>query len=235
MRTKFIAILFLSLFVYSRSAYAIIDIMAWVQSGLELKTEVQNKIHEIRKQIDDAQKRIKQGFSIASNCFKNPLKCDLKGFKNLATGTMFKIPVMPGAEQMKTADLTDVINSTGAAGLIKEVRENYIYRRNKADSLKELSENRKNIHSVIRDEIALQFAKGMATRHNIQNEADKDVYTHDFKQNNIEEILSAQNISCIMSANRLARIVELRAHMVGAEASASLTEQSLEAEENTDE
>ena len=75
----------------------------------------------------------------------------------------------------------------------------------------------------------------MATRHNIQNEADEDVYTHDFKQNNIEEILSAQNISCIMSANRLARIVELRAHMVGAEASASLTEQSLEAEENTDE
>ena len=46
MKKKLCIALFLSLFVYTREAYAIFDIMAAVQSTLELYKDVENKVQQ---------------------------------------------------------------------------------------------------------------------------------------------------------------------------------------------
>lgn len=62
--------LFLSLFVYTREAYAIFDIMAKVQSALELYKDVENKVQQYTKKLRDIEKRARQGFDLASSCYK---------------------------------------------------------------------------------------------------------------------------------------------------------------------
>ena len=49
MKKKLCIALFLSLFVYTREAYAIFDIMAKVQSALELYKDVENKVQQYTK------------------------------------------------------------------------------------------------------------------------------------------------------------------------------------------
>lgn len=101
--------LFLSLFVYTREAYAIFDIMAKVQSALELYKDVENKVQQYTKKLRDIEKRARQGFDLASSCYKNPKQCDPKALEAFAKDSesyvksMKEIRVMPGAEELKKA------------------------------------------------------------------------------------------------------------------------------------
>ena len=84
MKKKLCIGLFLSLFVYTREAYAIFDIMAKVQSALELYKDVENKVQQYTKKLRDIEKRARQGFDLASSCYKNPKQCDPKALEAFA-------------------------------------------------------------------------------------------------------------------------------------------------------
>ena len=107
MKKKLCIALFLSLFVYTREAYAIFDIMAKVQSALELYKDVENKVQQYTKKLRDIEKRARQGFDLASSCYKNPKQCDPKALEAFAKDSesyvksMKEIRVMPGAEERR--------------------------------------------------------------------------------------------------------------------------------------
>lgn len=229
MKKRLLAFLVLSIFIYADKAYAIYDIMAKVESGLELGKDLETKAKETMKKITDAEKRARQGFDGLSSCFKNPKKCDYKAMEQLGkegSGYVKKIKevrVMPGAEEMKEGDL----KKKASEGLMGIVRQTYIYQRAQKESLKMLNENRRQINALIADDLALLFAKGVSTRQSILAE-DGSLYQTDFNNDNIDEILKAQNVVGIASANRINRILELRTYMVGAAATAELTNQNRE-------
>lgn len=233
MKKKLCIALFLSVFTFTPKAYAVLDIMATVQSGLELYKDVENKVQEIQKKIADIEKRARQGFAAGANCFSNPLSCDANALSALgldAPGYITKIKefrVMPGAEALQSDD----INKKAAEGLMDTVKTSYIYKRGQGDDLNKLRENRRGNNAVITDEVALLFAKGATTRHSVMEE-DGSLYQTKFNKDNVDEILAAQNKVGIATVSRLARILELRAYMVGAEATAEMTRQNIEADEN---
>lgn len=251
MKKRLFLALFLSLFMYSRAAYAIFDIPAIVQAALEFKTEVENKIKEIEKLKDDIEKRVKQGFALASNCFKSLSSksisgCDIKGMKdfyddakNLKEGVITRIkefPVMPAADKLKE-DMNNMKQQM-ADTYQNLVRKAYIFKKGGKD-LERLRENRNNLNAIITDEVSMLFAKAATTRHSIQTEESGDkeneTYKTEFKQNNLDEILAAQNSVGILTNSRLARIVELRAFMNSAPATSEMMQHSVEANDKDSE
>lgn len=256
MKKRLCLILFFSLFIYSRAAYAIFDLPAIMQSVLEFKTEIENKYKEIMKLKDDIEKRAKQGFALASSCFSSidsgGIKggmsgCDIKGMQKFYKDTsdavkngyivrIKELPVMPAADKLKQ-DLND-LKKQMADAYQNTVRNSYIYKKGKND-LKRVRENRDNINAIVTDEVSMLFAKGATTRHSIQTEENGDKenekYTTEFKQNNLDEILAAQNSVGILTNSRLARIVELRACMNSAPATAEMTQHSVDANDNDSE
>ena len=224
MKKKLCIALFLSLFVYTREAYAIFDIMAKVQSALELYKDVENKVQQYTKKLRDIEKRARQGFDLASSCYKNPKQCDPKALEAFAKDS--EIRVMPGAEELKKGDLKKKSDKS----LAQTVETSYIYQRGQGDDIEKTSKNRRLINAVVADDAALLFAKGVSARQSILVE-DGSLYQVEFKKNNIDEILNAQNIVAIATQQRLNRILELRAYMASAGATAELTRQTREADE----
>lgn len=251
MKKRFFLALLISLFVYSRAAYAIFDVAAAVQTGLELKTEIENKVKEVMKLKDDIEKRIKQGFSMLSNCFKSVSSggisgCDIKGMQKfyddataMQKGIVTRIkefPVMPAAEKLKE-DMNNTKKQMADA-YQNTVRKAYIFKKG-ADDLKRVRENRDNLNAVITDEVSMLFAKGATTRHSIQTEENGDEenekYTKEFTQNNLDEIIAAQNSVGMLTDSRLARILELRACMNSAPATSEMMQHTVEANDDDSE
>ena len=234
MRKKLCIALVLSLFMYTREAYAILDIMAKVQSALEQAEDYKNKIQEYAKKLRELEKRARQGFELAKSCYKNPKSCDTKALetwgkdaKQFYVETMDEIRVMPGAEELSDGDLNEKLD----VSLIKTIQNTYIYHRGQGKDLENLNENRRQLNAILSDDTALLFAKAVATRQSILME-DGSLYQQNFKNNNIDEILSAQNVVDIATQQRLNRILELRAYMVSGAAAAEMSTQTIEAEES---
>lgn len=234
MRKKLCIALVLSLFMYTREAYAILDIMAKVQSVLEQAEDYKNKIQEYAKKLRELEKRARQGFELAKSCYKNPKSCDTKALetwgkdaKQFYVETMDEIRVMPGAEELSDGDLNEKLD----VSLIKTIQNTYIYHRGQGKDLENLNENRRQLNAILSDDTALLFAKAVATRQSILME-DGSLYQQNFKNNNIDEILSAQNVVDIATQQRLNRILELRAYMVSGAAAAEMSTQTIEAEES---
>jgi DNA-binding CsgD family transcriptional regulator len=140
--------------------------------------------------------------------------------------SMKEIRVMPGAEELKKGDLKKKSDKS----LAQTVETSYIYQRGQGDDIEKSSKNRRLINAVVADDAALLFAKGVSARQSILVE-DGSLYQVEFKKNNIDEILNAQNIVAIATQQRLNRILELRAYMASAGATAELTRQTREADE----
>lgn len=234
MRKKLCIALVLSLFMYTREAYAILDIMAKVQSVLEQAEDYKNKIQEYAKKLRELEKRARQGFELAKSCYKNPKSCDTKALetwgkdaKQFYVETMDEIRVMPGAEELSDGDLNEKLD----VSLIKTIQNTYIYHRGQGKDLENLNENRRQLNAILSDDTALLFAKAVATRQSILME-DGSLYQQNFKNNNIDEILSAQNVVDIATQQRLNRILELRAYMISGAAAAEMSTQTIEAEES---
>ena len=215
-------------FISIQEAHAVFDIMAAIQSKLELYKDIENKVQEIQKKLSDIEKRARQGFDLASNCFKNPTKCDVnaviafsKESKSFVKDNIKEIRVMPNGIEK------DELVSAGDSSFTQKVEESYIYRRRQGDDIKNTNENRKNINAVIADDVAIAFAKGVATRQSIYKE-DGGLYQYKFKNNNIDEILNAQNTVALATQYRLNKILELRAYQISAQETADLTRQSLD-------
>ncbi len=232
MKKKIFLILFFSLFVYTREAYAIFDIMAKVQSVLEYYKDIENKVQEYQKKLRDVEKRARQGFDLASNCYKNPTKCDAKAIEAFAKDSesyvksLKEVKVMPGAEELKEGDLKKKSDSS----LAQTVENTYIYQRGQGQDIEKTAENRQYLNAIVADDTALLFAKGVSARQSILVE-DGSLYQSEFKNENMDEILNAQNIVAIATEQRLNRILEMRAYMTSAGSTAELTQQTREADE----
>lgn len=230
MRSKFyIAVLLITFLLCGKNAYAIFDPMATVESALELKDEIVTQVQEVQKFISDTQKRIKQGYAMATSCFKNPLKC---GLNSLITGnkdgykTIKMFPMMNDAVALLDKDLTEAKSED----VSNVVRDTYIYH-DQQESLSKLRENRDQINSVVANQSAILFAKGAMMKTRLKNEESADIYEDPSKQEQDDSIQYLQGKLDITNATRLARIIELKAYMLHAQATSELTQQSIKEEE----
>ncbi len=237
MKKKVWIILFFSLFVYTREAYAIFDIMAKVETVLELYKDVENKVQEVQKKLRDIEKRARQGFDIASNCYKNPTKCDVESLtafteysKEYVKNSITEIRVMPGASELKQGDLKKKRDEI----LAQTVENAYIYKRGQGKDIANTTENRRYINAIIADDTAILFAKGVSARQSILKE-DGTLYQKVFKNENMDEILHAQNLVAIATEQRLNKILEMKAYMTSAGSTAELTQQTRDYEEEGEE
>ena len=109
--------------------------------------------------------------------------------------------------------------------------------------MQRLNENREDINGIVINDTNVLFSKAITTRHAIIME-DASIYQTDFgdtsgsddpenpkNPENIQKVVQAQTFVAIYTQSRLARILELRAHMVGAEATVELTKQGKDKEE----
>lgn len=236
MRSKFyIAVLLITFLLCGKNAYAIFDPMATVESALELKDEIVTQVQEVQKFISDTQKRIKQGYAMATSCFKNPLNCGLKAATSLITDgkdgykTIKMFPMMDGAVALLDKDLTKV-KSEDVSNIVKET---YIYHDQK-ESLSKLRENRDQINSVVANQSAILFAKGAMMKTRLKNEESAEIYEDPSEKKQDDSIQYLQGKLDITNATRLARIVELKAYMLHAQATSELTQQSIKDDEEKD-
>lgn len=236
MTKKIFIVFFLLVFTLARPAYAIFDVLAILETGLEYKQEFEHKVKEIQKFKDDQLKRLKQGFDMAKSCFKNPEKCasaemvkyfDPKKNKTTYIKKVNKIFTMPGST-MGSGSIT----KTSQEKIATDIEKTYIYKRGRGDDLKMTKKNRDNLNKVIANETALMFAKGATTRHSIDGEDDATLYPDIGDKNNMDEILQGQARVTTLTNSRVARILELRASMISSQSAAELTQQSVANEED---
>jgi len=232
MRKIIILILFMSFFTYSHTAHAIFDVPACIESVLEYKAEIEHKILEIEKKLKDIETRARQGFEVTKNCFRNPLKCnpvELTRFLNKANEDLKGRQKVHSAWGFSIGGSMGDADNAGQEDLLNAVAVDYVYNRGQGNDLVNVSSNRKDINEVVYKEIALLFAKGASTHNDLQNESDKDLYFSKFENNNIDEILNAQGRITLVTAARLARVLEFRSSMIS---SAATAEMSLQNQEN---
>lgn len=233
MKRKKFVILLMSLLLCSHTAYAVFDIFACIESLLELKTEIEHKVEEIQKKIKDEITRARQGFDLASNCFTNPLQCnpdDLTTFLNYINEDR---RLVKGAQRVHSAWGFTLGKQSSPLHvpheeLLDDIQVKYTYNRGQGKDIEKLSENREEINNIVGKELALMFAKGATTHNDIQNEDDSKLYTFDLNNDNMDEILNAQNRVVLMTAVRLARILEFRSNIISSAATSEMTLQNQE-------
>lgn len=231
---------------YTRPVYAVFDFLAAIEDGIDLAIDVQTEVEHLQNKIAEMKKRITEGFSLAGGCIQNPMQCDLNALENFTSdglGVVGKsldgIYTMKQAEKMASEDLNEQCTSC----LEEEVRDTYIYKRGEGADIQRLVENREDINGIVINDTNILFAKAITTRHALIME-DASIYQTDFGDSsgttdpenpknpeNIQKVLQAQTLVAIYTQSRLARILELRAHMVGAEATVELTKQGKDKDE----
>lgn len=243
MKKRIFMILFFALFTCSRPAYAIFDVAAAIETFMEIKTEIENKVQEIQKYYEDMQKKLKQGFAMGASCFQNPMDCNPDALMATLNGLAGTVKNVQPYKEMVFTMPNSVMNEPGALAqksqeeLLNDITKNYIYTAGQGDDINKTIENRKAISGVVANETALLFAKGITTRHSIRSEKDDDLYPNDLQASgddpgNIDKVLNAEGMVLLLSASRIARILELKAGMISSEATSELTQQSNSGEEN---
>ena len=220
-----IIVLFMTPLLYPKKACAIFDPMATVETALELKDEVVTKVQEVQKFKNDLEKRYKQGYALATSCFKDPKNCGLKGIESISKDGITSIkmfPMMPGALDSLDKDITK-IKSEDVSNVIHLT---YTYVQGD-DSLKNTRENRANIGSVVANQAAILFAKGAMIKTRLQKEEDSEIYEDSSKYDQVDSIKYLQSKLDIMNNTRLAHILELKAYMLNAQFTAEMTQQNI--------
>jgi hypothetical protein len=229
-KTCIIITLCATILLYGKEAYATFDPMATVESALELKDELVTQVQELQKMKLDMEKRLKQGYALATSCFKNPVKCGLQTISSLSNDDGFEtikfFPMMPGTDLIYK-DLTKMSSES----VSKEIRASYIYHTGPR-SLENLRENRDNINSVVADQSALLFAKGATIKTRLLKEDSADIYEDPSKNNQVDSIEYLQAKLDINDQVRLARILEIKAYILHAQSTSELTQQSIKEDED---
>lgn len=231
MKSKIYIAIFIYMLAFATPAYAIVDIMATVQTVLEKVTEIKTKVEIIQKKITDVYKRAAEGFEAASSCFANPLQCGLRVVDRAANNMIEGIRTVPGTEELASGDI--VVQASEE--LEQAVIEGYSYVRG-AEAGKDLArdaEKSDQLQGVMADEMAILFAKGMATRQMIRNEDGSEVYKLDGADNQ-ETVIASQNKLMLTSQERLNRILELKAYIQGAQSTSEMGRYSFSEEELED-
>ncbi len=219
MKKKVLTILLsLSFLLYTSNAYAIMDIMAKVQSVLEQVERYKKQAEQEIKEKYDLAKRARQGYETAKGCMANPLGC----------ATSFALKYGPGL--LKDGEIKGFPSITKIAGNIlkkdpegmdEDVRKTE-HQRGGADSIKEVHKNRQENNAVTTANIAILFAKAAVTKQAIYQEGN-DVYTREF-DDTMESILKARAEVEMTSNYRISRILEMRAYMNSGAGVAGLTQ-----------
>ncbi len=232
MKKIFVIVLLISAIAVAKPAYATIDIMATIQSGIELKTEITSKIQEIQKKVMDVYKRAVQGFQAAKNCLANPMQCDIETLASIGRDAVSGVKsisgvrTIKGPEELQEGDL----KQKDAKNLDKAIINSYTYEKGQEDAIRKTKELKDEINAVKADEVAILFAKGIVVRQSIRNEKADEIYSNDLGASQ-SDILAAHNTLILKSQERLSRILELRAYMIGADATAELEKNMASQEE----
>ncbi len=223
MKKRIYIIMLLSLFAFAGNAYAVMDAMGILQSTLKYYQDYQNFKEQAAKKITDTTKTLRQGFQIDANCFANPKDCytNISQIKHANEKAIEGIrSFVPDKDLMKEKP-QDLVEAIVSGGTFKKGQGKDIDRR---------AEFAAKNNAVVTDILATLFAKGIVTRQSILYE-NQEQYNREFKENNMDEILFAQNTLTLTSSKRIAQILELRTFMHNAQAIKELTQYNREAEE----
>ena len=226
MKNRIAIIVFvLSLFVV-RNSYAIIDGLAFLQTGMQKYTEYVKTIQDQIKAGLDAVRRVKRGFDMAKSCFSNPLKCNIPGMDTIIGD------LLDDVSSKKKGIATIPGSKLGEENVdIEELPENlkkYSYKVGADDSLKARDAHDKATNSVIANDVALLFAKAMVVHQKILNEDGPTKYPYDNLGDDISNILAAQNNVLLDSQRRLANILELKGYMITGLETSNLKHRTIE-------
>ena len=207
--------LLFSLVLYSGNAYATIDIWAKIMSAIQKGVEVKTQVLQYKQEATNMGNKLKT----IGGCFGNPGSCNissLTSFANDGYSTIKKSPVLGPSltGNVQSAEDTD-----------KGVRDSGIYKKG-PNSIANTRKYKDNLDSVVADEAAILFAKAATAKLRIIEEDSSDLYVDPSGNNSMDEILNAQNQIEIITQSRLARILELRAYMSAAQATAELSTQT---------
>ena len=160
------------------------------------------QLQQINKLVQDTQKTLRQGFELGKNCFSNPIGCysDARSLKHEAEKTLNGIRSV--GSELKDNDLMKKDPKTMAKSII----DDGTYKKGQGTDIIRRAASEAINNAIVTDLLAVLFAKGMVTRQSIIVE-DKELYNRTFKNDNIEEILFAQNTLTLSSNRRVARIL----------------------------
>lgn len=225
---KITILLLLCFCLYSSKAYAVFDFVGKLEDGIELASDIKSQAEEMRNRIAEYKKRLTQGFAALGDCLSNPTKCDVNSLKSLAGDS---IAAVTGASDFVSAMKGSALEKGNlpeyeSEGLENSVHDTYVFKRGAGKSIERLRKNRKDINGIAINDTNALFAKAITTHHSIMFE-DNALYQTEFgKDTDMEEIVRAQTVVSLYTQSRLARILELRANMVGAEVTLELTQQN---------
>lgn len=206
-----IIVFILSLFVV-RNSYAIIDGLAFLQTGMQKYTEYSKTIQDKIKAGLDAARRAKRGFDMAKSCFSDPLKCDIIGLDNIVDNLLS----LAGSQKKGIATLPGSKLGDENVG-VEDLSENlkaYSYKIGADDSLRVREEHDQKANAVIANDVSLLFAKAMVVHQKILNEEGSSKYPYENLGDDISNIVAAQNNVLLDSQRRIANIVELKSYMI---------------------
>lgn len=215
-------ILLLTFVLISKEAYAVMDIMASVESGLKGYEETKNKILEYEKLVQNELTKVRQGFDSLENCFGNPTKCG-GAFTDITKA-------VEGVSAIGDKLSEDGLVEQSPEKLADSIRKDGTYKKGQGKDIKKRNEMETKNNATVIDNIARLFAKGMVTHQSILLE-DKDVYEAKFEKGDLDEVIYAQSKISLNSKRRIAHILELRSYLHSAEALKELTQYNREPDE----
>ena len=226
--SKVIKILMVSfLIMHTTNAYATFDLPSAVSSTLEKVEDIKQDILGFYNQVMQAQQDITEGWKNVQSC----IKADVKGCKN-ALGNMQNVEGQISVINVLPETGLDKVGDKDSREIIEGIK-NAIYVAGEGNSIENAQKQLKANNAMLADDVATLFAKGTAYRQKILKDGVEESNYHDFKEDDtLEYILKEKARMRISSAERIARIIELRAYMIGIPATSELTKYQKEASES---
>lgn len=209
MKKYILVILLLSCLIGSKSAHAIFDATAVVQTVLKQGQDLQqnilgNETFEVMENINKAQGYVSKALS----CYSNPKKCISDAASAAIKSKIKKAQDGVRTPGSKNGDLTQ--NSPASEAEL--IRQNATYKKGEGKDIERRLKFDKKSNARVADNIATLFAKGIVTRQSIMQE-DANLYKAEYQNNNLEEVVFKQGVVALISQRRIARILELRSFM----------------------
>lgn len=210
------------LIMYTTNAYATFDYQTAVFTASEKFQNMKEKVLSVKQKIEQAKMDISEGWKNVQSCSSFNVKgCmaagkslqDLDGEYGDQLNTIFVLPET-GLEKVEDKNSQEIIDGI----------RNAIYVAGEGDSLEAARNKLDANNAMLADDVATLFAKSTASRQRILKDGVKEAsYQEIGADMELEKILKSKAEQRIDTITRIARIIELRAYMIGVPATSELT------------
>lgn len=226
--SKFLKILIVSsLIMYTANAYATFDFISNLSAYSEKVEDIKQKYLSYANAIEQAKTDVTKGYEGVRKCTSgNVSGCmnagqSIKELKGEYGDQIASIAVLPGSglDTIQNKNAQEIIDNTKKA----------IYVANQGNSIENANQRAAANNIMLADDIATLFAKSTASRQRILKDGtdDKETYStkdpFNDKHSDTQTMIQGKARQRLNSISRIARIIELRAYMIGIPATSELT------------